>query len=146
MFTKDNEEKKNNILIEIGKYYPDNCSMQKVTQVSRELYEFLEAEERKSESAARHDRRYLASFSFDEERDGFNQNSAEEVLFNDKSEMIKQAFEKLSEYEQLIITLKYFQNKNYLQISAEMGVSKSALYRHLEKAKKKLSSMLVDLM
>lgn len=144
MSIKDKNE--SGILIELERYYPENCSLQKVTEVSRELYEFLETEERKENAAARKDCRYLAGFGFDEERDGMNSLTAVEMLFDDTNKLVNEAVANLPEYERRIITLKYFDNKKILEISAEIGVPKTSLCRHIEKAKKMLAAMLEDIL
>lgn len=149
MSIKADTEKK--ITIVVKEFYPEDNSLHKITKVNQDTYDYLCKDKINSESRARKDRRYLAGFAFDEvqagERDGIYSSSPEEEFFReDEYEILHRAIKMLSEYEQMLIMVYYFEGKKLLEAETKLGIPKSTLSRHLAKARKNLKEKFLKLM
>lgn len=134
-----NNNEKQNVTIRVADYYPNNCSEQKYVKVSKSTERFMRRWDIREESRARKDRRYGLRM-FDEvitgECEGACTPSHEkDICCYTETELLHIALDGLPDYEKELILHYYFESMKLVDLSEMYGVSKSAIGRHIKKAR-----------
>lgn len=124
--------------------FPDGTKSE--VDVTDEMYETLtqmDDEERKQ--TYNHNRHNIPLSSFDYEGEDFadkNADPSEKVIKCEDEERVRIAISKLTEKQQELVTLVYYERVPIVQIAEEQGVDKSAISHRLERIKDKLKKLL----
>lgn len=134
-----NNNEKQNVTIRLTEFYPDNCSEQEYIKVTERTERYMRRWKICEENRARKDRRYKLR-SFDEIHTGeccgaYTPSHEEDICGYSEAELLYMAIENLPEYERELITLHYFRQVTMLDLAKRYGISKSAMGRHMEKAR-----------
>lgn len=145
-----NNNEKRNVTIRLADYYPHNCSEQKYVKVTKSTERYMRRWEIREESRARKDRRYGLR-TFDEvimgECEGACTPSHEkDICCYTEIELLHIALGELPDYEKELIEHYYFGGMKLLDLSEMYGISKSAIARHIKKARNMMKKTMLSYM
>ncbi len=144
-----NKKEERIFVVQLSEYYPNNCSEQDTELVTKRTELYMRRCKVRAESKARKDRRHMSGYYFDEivtaAKEGIYTPSPEEDICGySEKEALQYAISKLSEYEQTIIELYYYEDMKLLDVAAEVGKPKSTVSTNLRKAREKIKETMLE--
>ena len=117
--------------------FVDESGVEQTTEIALEVFEVIDASQRKISSQARRDRRYgLCSFDDSITDFAFDNESEDELI-----DALYKVMETLTEVQKRRIILHYFKKKTYEEIAQIEGTNKAAIQQSIDLALKKFEKL-----